>query len=243
MGLTKLPIVSALYIYFLCCRALCDFANDRSYRYYIHGFSSLIPLHFKLHLLDFTDFVFPVFFPDKTAYSSELLCAAEILIEIASSSESIMAAKHATGRLSWPKAPSMKTMKARKSSVSLDKSEGSFPSAGQNDLIKQVNLPSAKHQPTSERKTNFIRPCSSSGREAVRWSSIPISTASPPHKLDKNLRLPHGNSTFRPLLAPFSSRSDRAYDNQIRKAPAKPSSVAFEGSSIRDWIRGKNKRL
>lgn len=164
---------------------------------------------------------------------------------MACSSESTTAAKHCSGRLRWPKTPSMKTMKARKSSTSSEKPDRSFPTAGHNDLIKQANAPPAKHQQTSVRRTNFI--CqSSSGREAVRWSSIPMSAASSPHKLDKdlNLRLPHGNNnTFRPLLTPIQSRADKAYDNQIRKAPAKASSVTFEGSSIRDWIRGRNKRL
>ncbi|XP_020574980.1 uncharacterized protein LOC110021004 isoform X2 [Phalaenopsis equestris] len=180
----------------------------------------------------------------RQVYSSELLSAAETLLEMAYSSESMTATKHSNGRLRWPKTPSMKTMKARKSSTSLDKPDRSFRSPVHNDPIKQSNTPSAKHQPTSERKTNFIRPCSS-GRETVRWSSIPMSAASSPHKLGKdlNLRSPHGNSTFRPLLAPFSSRADKTYDNQIRKAPAKPPSVAFEGSSIRDWIRGRNKRI
>lgn len=198
-----------------------------------------------LHFLDFTDFVFLIFSSDKAVYSPEMLYAAEILFEMACSSESMSAAKHCSGRLRWPKTPSMKTMKARKSSTSSEKLDRSFPAAGRNDLIKQANVPSSKHQQTSERRTNFIRP-SSSGREAVRWSSIPMSTASSPPKLDKdlNLRLPHGDSsTCRPLLAPTQSRADKAYDNHIRKAPAKPSSVTFEGSSIRDWIRGRNKRL
>lgn len=180
----------------------------------------------------------------REVYSPEVLSAAEILFEMSRSSESMIAAKHSSGRIRWPKTPSMKTMKARKSSTSLDKPDRSFPSAGHNDLIKQANITSAKHQPATEKKANFIRP-SGSGREAIRWSSIPMSASSSPQKLDKDLnqRLPHGNSSFKPLLTPFSSRADKPYDNQIRKAPTKPSSVAFEGSSIRDWIRGRNKRL
>ncbi|XP_020677307.1 uncharacterized protein LOC110095923 isoform X1 [Dendrobium catenatum] len=180
----------------------------------------------------------------RQVYSSELLSAAETLFEMACISDPMIASKHSNGRIRWPKTPSMKTMKARKSSNSIDKPDRSFPIAGHNNLIKQANIPTAKHQPANDRKTNFIRP-SSSGRETVRWSSIPMSTSSSPHKLEKDLnqRLPQGNTTFRPLLPPFSSRADKTYESQIRKAPAKPPSVAFEGSSIRDWIRGRNKRF
>ncbi|KAG0499249.1 hypothetical protein HPP92_003940 [Vanilla planifolia] len=164
-------------------------------------------------------------------FSSEEISAAITLLEMASCSDSLKASNTTHGKIRWPKAPSTKPMKARKS----------FPSSARlDDLIKQASTLSAKHQVANERKTDFPH-LKGSVREAARWSSIPMGTASSANDLEKDLShsLPPETNSFMPSP---SCRNDKAYDKQVRKVPAKPP-ASFEGSSIKDWIRGKSKRL
>lgn len=174
----------------------------------------------------------------KQVYPQEILSAAATLMELGGCPNHMSPVKCSSGRNRWPKAPSMKKMKARKSSTSINNPDRSFAATGCNNLIRKANVPFAEHQPAIQRKMDFILP-SSSGRESLRWSSSPNKA-----EKDLNQRVQLGNNSFRPLLTPFSSRAaDKVCDNLVKEPNAKPPSVAFKGSPIRDWIRCKNKRF
>lgn len=175
----------------------------------------------------------------KQAYPEEVLSAAATLLHMGRTPRHRSAPKYSSGRNRWPKAPSMKKMKERKSSTSiLNIPEIPSSTAGCNNPIRKANMPSSDHQPTVQRKMDFIPPNGSCRESSSRWSS-------PTSKVEKdpNQGVPHGNSSFRHPLAPFSARAaDKACENPIKEPHAKPPSAAFKGSSIRDWIRCRNKR-
>ncbi|PKA63381.1 hypothetical protein AXF42_Ash005276 [Apostasia shenzhenica] len=156
-------------------------------------------------------------------HSTEQVLAADILCEIACCPDPMQDAKSSTDRIRWPKPPSMKTMKARKLLPSIDKPHQSFTTVACSNSIKKAGLPFSKHHLGAVR----------SDRDSVRWSSVASGATSPLSKLDEGL-----NSR----LPPFPSHADKVYQNQQRKPPPMLA-VAFEGSSIRDWIRGRSRRL
>ncbi|KAK8944658.1 hypothetical protein KSP39_PZI008491 [Platanthera zijinensis] len=167
----------------------------------------------------------------KQACPEEVLSAAAMLLHMSRTSRHRSAPKYSSGRNRWPKAPSMKKMKAGKSSNSII----NIPDIP----IRKANIPSSDHHPTIQRKMDFIPPNGSGRESSSRWSS-------PTSKVEKdpNQGVPHGNSSFRPSSAPFSARAaEKPCENAAKEPHAKTPSAAFKGSSIRDWIRCRSKRL
>lgn len=153
---------------------------------------------------------------------------------------------HDGGRIKWPKTSSQKTMKARKSPSSIDKTEFSFLTGRHHDPVGSTGLAPATHKLMSEKKSDFMH-MNNTGRGPVRWS-VPVDGAAYPSKLERDptisTRPLHGSATRPPSLMSSSARGEKGLDNQqkLRKATV-PSSVTFGGSCIKDWNKGRSKRV
>ncbi|XP_029121343.1 uncharacterized protein [Elaeis guineensis] len=182
----------------------------------------------------------------KPGYSPRVLLAAEILCEMGRCSNAVKTRSHNSGGIKWPKTPSQKPMKARKSSFSMDKSESSFLMGRHHDPVGSTGLPSVKHKMMSEDK-NDLTHMNNTGRGSVRWS-VPLEGVTSPSKLEKDLtvgtRPLHSYATKPSTLMPSPVQGEKGFDNRqkLRKATV-TSSVTFRGSYIKDWNRGRCKRV
>ncbi|XP_010915772.1 uncharacterized protein [Elaeis guineensis] len=182
----------------------------------------------------------------KPGYSPMVLLAAEILCEMGHCSNAIKTRSHDSGRIKWPKTSSQKTMKARKSTSSMDKTESSFLTGRHHDPVRSTGLPFVKRKLMSEKKSDFIH-MNNSGRGPVRWST-PVEGVASPIKLERDViistRPLHSNAIRPPSLTSSPARGEKGCDNQqkLRKS-AVTSSVTFGGSCIKDWNKGRTKRV
>lgn len=184
--------------------------------------------------------------PD-TGHSPRLLAAATILHEMSRCSNSVRNLNDNGGRMKWSKAPLPITMKSCKSITSLEKPDRLFVASRHHDPIKPTDL-SMKQKEINEKRTDFTH-TSNPGREPVRWSfsgeGSGVSEKPERVHLTVNQKLLHGSSV-KPLgLMSSPARVGKAYDDQqkLRKAALKASSAAFGGTYIKDWSRGRSKRV
>ncbi|KAJ0962933.1 hypothetical protein J5N97_028055 [Dioscorea zingiberensis] len=174
----------------------------------------------------------------KSGYSQRVLAAAETLCEMASSSNAIRARNQNDGILRRLKAAPEKTIvKSRKSIFPMGKQYEPILAVRPHDSIKTTGVSSTKQKSVAEKNSIHIN---SIGRSPVR-SSVSSEGASL-CKLERELSTHHlkpllGNS-FKLSSSPMHSvsRFERDYDS-----PQK--SRHFGGTSIKDWSRGKSKRL
>ncbi|EHA8591888.1 hypothetical protein COCNU_contig68963466G000010 [Cocos nucifera] len=137
-------------------------------------------------------------------------------------------------------------MKARKSSSSMDKSESSFLMGRHHDPVGSTGLPSVRHKMMSEDKNDVIH-MNNTGRASVRWS-VPLEGVASPSKLERDLtvgtRPLHSYATKPSTPMPSPVQGEKGFDNRqkLRKATV-TSSVTFRGSYIKDWNRGRSKRV
>ncbi|XP_008796280.2 uncharacterized protein LOC103711753 [Phoenix dactylifera] len=182
----------------------------------------------------------------KPGYSPRVLLAAEILCEMGRRSNVLKIRSHNSGGMKWPKTPSQKPMKARKSTSSMDKTENSFLMGRHHDPVGSPGLPSAKHKMMSENK-NDLTHMNNTGRGSVRWS-VPLEGVTSPSKLERDptisTRPLHSYATRPSSLMPTPIQGEKGWDNRqkLRKATV-ASSVTFRGSYIKDWNRGRSKRV
>ncbi|KAJ6849086.1 uncharacterized protein M6B38_271410 [Iris pallida] len=180
-------------------------------------------------------------------HSPGLLTAAAILCEMASCSNGTRTENDTGRRIELPKALLPNTTKACNLMTSLDKPDRLFMASRHHDPIKRNDLP-MKHKLVNEKKTDFTH-MNNAGREPLRWSFITEGSDSR-RKVEKvnqtkDQKLLHGNSIRPPGLMPSPTRVEKVYDDQqkLRKAALKASSTALGGTYIKDWNRGRSKRL
>jgi len=186
-----------------------------------------------------------IFAFNGTGHSSQVLTAATILCEIASCSNATKAQNDSCVRIKWP--PSQNNIRDRKSTLAVVKTERSFLASRHFDTFKRTVLPSAKHRLMSEKKTDFAH---TNGREPVKQSLSAELGGASPGKLERdhvriNPRQLHGNSLRTSSLMQSPIRVERVYDNhqKIGKETLKTSNVGIGESYIKDWSRGRSKRV
>ncbi|XP_008795013.2 uncharacterized protein LOC103710877 isoform X2 [Phoenix dactylifera] len=174
------------------------------------------------------------------------LHAAEILYAMRHCSNAIKNRSHDSGRIKWPKTSSQKTMKARKSASPMDKTEFSFLAGRHHDPVGSSGPAFVRHKLMSEKKKDFMH-MNNTGRGPARWS-VPAEGIASPSKLEKDpaisTRPSHSSAIRPPSLMSSPARGEKGCDNQqkLRKATV-TSSVTFGGSCIKDWNKGRSKRV
>jgi len=182
---------------------------------------------------------------NETGHSSQVLTAAAILCEIAKCSIATWAQNDSCMKMKWP--PSQNSIRDRKSTFSVEKTERSFLASRHYDTFKRTVLPSAKHRLMVENKIDFAR---TNGREPVKWSMSGELDGASPRKLERdhvriNPRPLHGNSMRKSGLMQSPIRVEKVYDNhqKLGEETLKTSNVGFRESYIKDWNRGRSKRV
>lgn len=174
-----------------------------------------------------------------SGYSQRVLAAAETLCEIASSSNTIKTRNQNDGNLRWLKAAPQKTiMKSRKSVFSMGKTDDPILAARPHNPIKTTGISSTKQKPIAEKNATHMN---SIGRSPIR-SSLSLEGTSL-CKLEREPSTHHlkpllGNNILKPSSSIIHSvsRFERDFDS-LQK------SRHFGGTSIKDWSRGRSKKL
>ncbi|KAM0939399.1 hypothetical protein DsansV1_C20g0162761 [Dioscorea sansibarensis] len=175
----------------------------------------------------------------KSGHSQRVLAAAETLCEIASSSNAIKTRNQNDGNLRWLKVAPQKTiMKSRKSVFSVGKTDDPILTARPHDPIKTTCISSTKQKPIAEKNATHMN---NIGRSPVR-SSLSLEGTSL-CKLEREPSTHHlkpllGSNMLKPSSSPIHSvpRFERDFDS-LQK------SRHFGGTSIKDWSRGRSKKL
>ena len=162
------------------------------------------------------------------------MAAAEILCEMANCFNAVRIGDPSTHNLKWPKAPSQKTMKARKFMFPVGKTDEPFLAARHNDPIRSAGVPSTRHKLVGEKNSTLI---DGTSRGPVRWpvSADGASSGKPEREISIS-RKPLLGSSVRPLG--LSVRSPTKFE---RDGESKQKLRSFGGIFIKDWSRGSKR--
>lgn len=186
--------------------------------------------------------LYPLF--DEIVHSPTTLRAAEILCELASSSDSSGKQKQANGAIKWPNSPLQVTMKAHKPlpfpAAKTDNTSTSSlsPSRNLDSPSRSFSIQPSKYKVPMDRKNNnhdlLNNRTNSPTRGAIRW----------PVPIDPRQQQSRGNAT-RPQNSPYSSqaRLERDYENQQKIKKATLAASLGTTSGFGDWNRPRNKRV
>lgn len=182
----------------------------------------------------------------ETGHSPQLMAAAAILWEMASSGNDIEAQKDTGARIKSP--PSQKHSKDQKS-TSIDKQERLFLASRHHDTFKRLAPPSTRHKLITEKKNDFVH-SSNLGGESGTWFLSCEGGGASTSKLERdhvrtNPRLVHGNSMMLSSRMHSPTRAEKAYDSHLNlgKETLKAASVGFGENYIKGWSRGTSKRV
>ncbi|KAH7682424.1 hypothetical protein IHE45_05G120600 [Dioscorea alata] len=170
----------------------------------------------------------------QSGYSPRAVAAAEILCEMANCFSAIRIGDPGNNNFKWPKAPSQKTMKARKSMFPTGKTDEPFLTTRHTDPIRSAGVPSTRHKLVGEKNSTLI---DGTSRSPVRWSvsADGASSGKPEREIPIN-RKPLLGSSVRPLG--LSVRSPTRFE---RDGESKQKLRSFGGIFIKDWSRGSKR--